>query len=358
MKKRVVIACPAYAVTGGPELLHQLCYVLRNHEFDSVMYYIGARQNEEYKIPSAYEGYHNPYILSYEDSLRDILVIPETMLSLCDMFHKCTKVFWWLSVDNFYRGNKFFWERIEEIIYRLMYRSNFDDVFDEMKRKDNGKGIFYHLTKLAYDKKIAHIKKEKDLLHLNQSYYSMDFCKWLDVPANRNLFLSDYLNHDFIKNAISTDFTKKENIVLYNPKKGFSFTKKIIDNAPDLHWIPLIGLTRNEMIALLKRAKVYIDFGNHPGKDRIPREAAICGCCVITGKRGSAYYHNDVPIPDKYKFNDEDSSIPLVVNKIQDVLSDYDNVINDFKEYREFIKSEEDKFIQDAVNIFSKIVDE
>ncbi len=112
------------------------------------------------------------------------------------------------------------------------------------------------------------------------------------------------------------------------------------------------------MIALLKRAKVYIDFGNHPGKDRIPREAAICGCCVITGKRGSAYYHNDVPIPDKYKFNDEDSSIPLVVNKIQDVLSDYDNVINDFKEYREFIKSEEDKFIQDAVNIFSKIVDE
>lgn len=357
VRKRIVVACPAYAVTGGPELLHQLCYVLRDHGFDSIMYYTGARQNEEYKVPSAYEVYHNPYILSYVDSSNDILVIPETMLPLCDIFHKCAKVFWWLSVDNFYRGNVFLWERIERKIYRIIHRNDFCDVFDEMQRKRNGKGIFYFLTKLAYDKKATKIKTE-NLLHLNQSYYSMDSCKKLGIPDKKNLYLSDYLNCDFIKSAISTDFTKKENIVLYNPRKGFSFTKKIIDNAPDLQWIPLTGLTREEMIALLQRAKVYIDFGNHPGKDRIPREAAICGCCVITGKRGSAYYHNDVPIPDQYKFDDEDTSVPFVVNKIHEVLSDYDSVIDDFREYREFIKSEEDKFIQDAVNIFSKIVAE
>lgn len=356
MRKRIVVACPAYTVTGGPELLHQLCYVLRNHGFNSIMYYTGAKTNEEYKVPSAYKNYDNPYILSYEDSSSDMLIIPETMLSLCDAFHKCQKVFWWLSVDNFYRGNIFLWERIEKKIYRIIHHSDFNDVFYEMQRKNNGRGIFYHLTKFAYNKKIAHIKKEKDLLHLNQSYYSMDFCKRLGIQENRNLYLSDYLNRSFIKSAAGTDFTKKEDIVLYNPKKGFSFTKKIIDNAPDLHWIPLVGLTRDEMIALLQRAKVYIDFGNHPGKDRIPREAAICGCCVITGKRGSAYYHNDVPIPDQYKFDDRDISIPLIVDKIHEILSDYDSVIDDFKEYREFIKSEEDKFVQDAVNIFSKIV--
>jgi len=33
--------------------------------------------------------------------------------------------------------------------------------------------------------------------------------------------------------------------------------------------------------------QVYIDFGHHPGQDRLPREAVQCGCVVITGKRGS-----------------------------------------------------------------------
>ena len=33
--------------------------------------------------------------------------------------------------------------------------------------------------------------------------------------------------------------------------------------------------------------QVYIDFGHHPGQDRLPREAVQCGCVVITGTRGS-----------------------------------------------------------------------
>lgn len=33
------------------------------------------------------------------------------------------------------------------------------------------------------------------------------------------------------------------------------------------------------MILTMRKAKVYIDFGFHPGKDRIPREAVMCGAC-------------------------------------------------------------------------------
>lgn len=55
--------------------------------------------------------------------------------------------------------------------------------------------------------------------------------------------------------------------------------------ARELNFKPIINMTRDEVIRELQRAKVYIDFGNHPGKDRIPREAAILGCCAIVGKR-------------------------------------------------------------------------
>ena len=109
--------------------------------------------------------------------------------------------------------------------------------------------------------------------------------------------------------------------MLYNPKKGIEFTRQLIEAAPDLNWVPLENMSNEEVRGKLKTSKVYIDFGDHPGKDRFPREAAISGCCVITGKRGSAAY-DDVPIPE------------------------------DFDGYRSTIKAEKNKFIEDVRSIF------
>lgn len=69
-------------------------------------------------------------------------------------------------------------------------------------------------------------------------------------------------------------------------KKGIKFTKKLIDKSIGIKWIPIENMTTQQVKSLLGNSKVYVDFGNHPGKDRFPREAAIMGCCVITGKRG------------------------------------------------------------------------
>jgi len=39
---KVYIACPANIATGGPELLHQLCYHLRSDmRINAIMYYFG-----------------------------------------------------------------------------------------------------------------------------------------------------------------------------------------------------------------------------------------------------------------------------------------------------------------------------
>ena len=60
-------------------------------------------------------------------------------------------------------------------------------------------------------------------------------------------------------------------------------------------------LSPEQVQAMLKKAKVYIDFGGHPGMDRIPREAALAGCIVVTNREGSAAFRQDVPIPSQYK---------------------------------------------------------
>ena len=76
---------------------------------------------------------------------------------------------------------------------------------------------------------------------------------------------------------------------------------------PDFHFFPLAGFNREQLATKFLESKLYIDFGHHPGKDRLPREAGIHGCCVITGLYGSASNAFDVNIPPAYKI---DSRLP------------------------------------------------
>ena len=103
-------------------------------------------------------------------------------------------------------------------------------------------------------------------------------------------------------------------------------------------------------------SKVYIDFGNHPGKDRIPREAAISGCCIITGKRGSAKYKDDVYIEDEFKFNDSEENIDSIISKINYLIENYENETKKFDLYRDRISKEEIVFEKDIDKIFTKII--
>ena len=79
----------------------------------------------------------------------------------------------------------------------------------------------------------------------------------------------------------------KRNNILYNPAKGLSdlmlFKQKLQQITTDYTFIPIQNMSHTQIRNIMLQSKIYIDFGNHPGKDRIPREAAMCGCCIITG---------------------------------------------------------------------------
>jgi len=349
---KIFIACPANTATGGPELLHQLAYHLRKDlSIDAYMYYYNFDENK-FKNPvhREYEKYDNPFVTKLneiEDNKKNIIIVPEIQegINLLQHFKNIRKGVWFLSVDNYYLSKltkkDFFIRRALNKITKIFFGKpliNFDITSEEI------------LMKLVekYDYKKDPLLKLSDF-YMFQSYYAFEHFKELDPKY----YLSDYLNKSFLETK--TDLSKKENTAAYNPKKGSSFTKKIISSAKDIKFVPLINMSRDEVIKTLQKAKVYIDFGNHPGKDRIPREAAILGCCVITGKRGSAAFFEDVPIPDEYKFDDKEENIPKIIDRIKDCFDNFDERYKDFEYYREFIKKEPSKFIDDLRKIFIKV---
>lgn len=68
--------------------------------------------------------------------------------------------------------------------------------------------------------------------------------------------LSDYLNEQYFLNEPDIDLSRKENIILFNPKKGKKETKRIIKKLNNFVFVPLVNLSNEEMILLMGKAKI------------------------------------------------------------------------------------------------------
>jgi len=346
---KIFVVCPANVATGGSESLHQLVYNLENKlKIDAkILYYNFNKRKYSTPVHPNYRIYNTSWVLDLsdkDDCENNILIVPE-VYDACLILKKYSNIrkgIWFLSVDNYYFSRlsitNFFFQRLTNKLAEIFGSHPIFDI-------DVEKFILKN-SKLRKDPLLKNVS-----FFLTNSYRSI---AWLKKGGLQPIYyLLGYLNEEYFNSNMN--FSKKENIVVYNPKKGFSFTKKIIKASPDIKFIPLINMTRQQVIETLQRAKVYIDFGNHPGKDRIPREAAILGCCVITGKRGSAKYFKDVPIPEEYKFEDKEGNIPKIINKIRDCFENFEERYKDFDYYRRIIKEEPKKFVDDLKKIFVKV---
>jgi hypothetical protein len=160
----------------------------------------------------------------------------------------------------------------------------------------------------------------------------------------------DFINDNFIKQSLNNIYSK-EDIVCFNPKKGYECTSQIMNFIPDVKFVPLVNMSRDQVIDTLKKSKIYIDFGYHPGKDRFPREAALMDNIVIVGFRGSAMFYNDMPIdPTQYKF--DMNNLLEVSYRIKECLTKYDEQIKDFNLYKNIILNQKEEFANQAKQIF------
>lgn len=306
---KIYIACPKNCVTGGIELLHQLACELNRHKgVEAVMWYRG--KNTVDPQPSRYNEYGNHYEITETPDKNSILLFPEIWAEDTNKpdYADYRKVIYWMSVDNY----------------------------------------FTHAHKTRNE--ACNFQVE---LHLVQSEYARDFLiNQVHVKPEMILCLTDYINQAYFANPECRNRLPK---VLYNPAKGLNFTKQIIKALPDVEFKAIENMTMEKVIELMDSSMLYIDFGNHPGKDRMPREAAIRGCAIITSREGSAKFYQDVSIGDVYKIGCKPENIPLIVEQIKWVLETYPERFDDFKAYRDTITQEYGKFRAEVSELVQRL---
>lgn len=306
------ILAPANINSGGAELAHQLCYTInKNTNYSAYMCYVNTSEtNLINSLPidanaiESYSTYYTEHALSLTDidSDENIVIIPEGLTPSILVFKYAKIVLWWMSVDNYI---------------------------------------------LSTQETNLELLKTQTILHLYQSYYSKIYIEQ-HFPNCPKMYLSDYINEQHGNFLFPGEYRK--NVALYNPKKGYPNIEPLIKEITWIDWKPIYNMTIEEVIILMQSSKIYIDFGNHPGKDRIPREAAANGCCVITNKLGSAAYHEDVPIPEQYKFETPQKSIKEIETLMLDICAHYGKHQKLFSNYRDWIKSEKSTFEHDAIS--------
>ena len=318
---KVYIICPGNYHTGGVELLHQLCSQLIQFNINAYMAYINSDSNfnADNPIDPFYKKYHLPYAFNGEDNDHNVIIIPETSSTYLYDIQKMQRVFWWMSVDNY----------VKNIATVLRIHAN-NPLAEPMPK------VFY------FD------KTETNIEHWVQSEYARQFVKLNGVPDNRVYMVEDYLNQAFLSRATQIDLSQKQNWVAFNPVKGFEVTKLLMQAAPDITWKPIQNMTPEQVQELLAKSKVYIDFGNHPGKDRIPREAALSGCVVITNMRGAAANDVDINIPAEFKFDENKTTSQKITEKIRDVFNAFESAYDKQADYRKRILDDKNRFANEV----------
>jgi hypothetical protein len=292
--KRIYILTPPGVVTGGPEAIYQLCDSINSLGGNCFILFKYEHLNP---FPEEYHHY-NINQCYYSDDINksdNLIIVPEIWTGSLyeDGYNNMSKAIWWLSVDN------------------------------------------------CYDR--DYIQLTDDVLHLYQSEYAKSF---LSGRGLVNIFpLFDYINDDFL---LTENFDKK-NIICYSTK-GEVEAKQIMEYLPEYDFVMLKDMTRLDVINKLKDSKVYIDFGNHPGKDRMPRESAVFGNCLITNRRGSANFKEDIQIPDSYKLSEFD--LVQISELIRDCIDNYVIRNLDFFDYRNIIKGQKDEFFDQVKKLF------
>lgn len=314
IKSKVIVICPGGAATGGVELLHQLVDSLALSGCDAAICYYPFFK--KFSMPPQYLKYRCP-VIEYSDLKRKdaTVILPEVYSYLAPKFLPSHIYLWWMSVDNYINSGSWLFA-VKNFFLPWRYANISNSAF----------AAEFHG-------------------HLHQSEYARIFLEKNNVTGS--VYLSDYINNEYVDRSAQIDYSKKKNIVVYNPAKGIEQTSKILPLLSGVDVVPIINMSRHDVMDLLASAKIYIDFGNHPGKDRIPREAASLGCCVITNRRGSADNPVDIPIGDNYKIDDYKEGFERqAAEKILEVIHNFNDHRPNFDRYRENISSDKSLFEQ------------
>lgn len=339
----IYIFCPANVVTGGPEALHQLRYYMEKCSLNAKLAYYG--KNLSHPTPSRYEQYEPKFVLADQiiDNEKNIVIAPESATYLLNGIQHCKKCVWWLSAA-YYDGHGGSLLRLLKALRNFQLTRKLTEV----------KKLFLSEFKPLYPAS----KRNRNVLHLCASkhaflYVSKKFKlepQYLVEPISLNFL--EYNREHKLDNLTASS---RNDVILYNPSKPSKIMKDLLD-LKQFEFKPLKGMTPLELIDTYRRAKLYIDFGEFGGPERIPKETVFNGCAILVANHNAAKNDFDVAIPEKFKLNDF-NDVEIVSSRISDTLENYDLYINEFESFRQKINSLEDNFLDAIKRIFVNIKD-
>lgn len=312
--KKILVVCDGDVSTGGPEALHHLVSEMRNLGYAAFICYFPF--DKRFETPNPYKDF-NLEVHPWADEDGSLIIFPEVMPMLALKVKKATAAIWWLSLDGF------------------LLKDRTRNIFREKLR--------FLMRAIKRQRPLLGARGLNRLVHLSQSYYVSEYLKKKGLNVEP---LFEPINKVFLSGAGDSESWERTNEILYNPRKGFEHTSKLIEAFPGYKFTPLNGFTRDQLVWKFSTAKIYIDLGAHPGRDRMPREAAIHGCCVITSQFGSAGNSIDVPIPFSYKLDVNSSFFIQDFGMLTlDIFKDFRSHYHAFASFRQAILSEPGKFI-------------
>jgi hypothetical protein len=317
---KIQIVIPSGLRSGGPESLHNLAFQLQSLGVNSQIVYFPY--GKQYEVTLGYENYIK-IAHDIDDKSSTLIIFPETFCMLGFSISNATVGIWWLSVDHF--------TQTQYHSYRDFFR--------------------YLRLSIRRHRPYLGVRSLKKFKHFSKSQYDEEFLSNNSIIFSR---LTGPIASQYINNTFST--LNRKNIILYNPKKGMEYTSYLKDNFSQYKFVSLESMNTDELITAYANSKIYIDFGNHPGKERMPREAVALGCCIITGLLGSASNALDIPIPRVYKINTEADDFlfkfQTVTNKI---FSNFELTRLDFNNFRNEILNEPAQQLTDLKRILSDL---
>lgn len=343
---KVYILSP-YNKTGGPRSLHQLGNQLVERGLEVYMYY--GSQGKKYETKKLlYSDGRMKIATSILDEKDNVLIVPESETGWLLKYSNVQKVIWWLSLDYYLESN--LWISAKNRTKNLGEPSFF-------KYLRYGKGT---LKNIIYKRKIDYLKPSqlKNVIHLYNCEYVKHFLLKNSVEEEKMQYLCGPI--DYVQNSKENILNNKKNIITYNPKKinkkKFKKVKEYINAvAPNYKFVPLRNMSHEEVIRNLQQSKVYLDLGYFPGPERLPREAVLQYCNIVTSNSGSAKNSVDVPILKKYKFNLDKLDVSKIGNTIIELCENYLNYIDEFDNYRKVTLRQIERFNNDIDKFSERI---
>lgn len=315
--QEVALICPE-GITGGPEAFHQLGHAINSIGGHACLMVFGGESKLDVvsdrstpvmlrctldpnsAMRKAYEKYQPRTVPEVALNQDTIVIFPEMLVETARNFPG-PRAIWWLSVDNAIFRDP-----------RLKYQSFRNSIFND-----------------------------PTLIHFWQSDYARDFL--IKNNAAQHYPMSDYTDEIFLS-ASRTSSGPKNGKIAYFPLKGAELAAQLIAVGSDLQFCAIQNMTKAQVKETLESCSIYIDFGHHPGRDRVPREAAAAGAVVMLHDCGAASFFADHPLDRSYLFGLADIQNGNLLAHIKAILANPAEHIAKQHYYRQRIRLEKAEF--------------